>query len=707
MAVESMRIGRARATGDTSPAISERNSEAWLPPEAPEASTHGKPAPLRSRAVSTIADHTFDLCIISPIPERFRAPSIGELTQEECLQAIMYDEDDAAEWEARWHALFQADCEPVEQGPHLRGKLKPAAETYTQAEGQMYAGLWIERRARELGMHVRATPSRDRDEVLRQIDVSVSRMEEILTAYPELANELPSMRDVEKAHSHLFSYKYDHATSTVHVCRFSSLERIHLLMHILTSDVGPSTHGDGQGGNGGGADELERGQVRDASGVSCSSSGGSTDAAVSSGGGVGGFRGAGLRLHEYEERGMMRVVPIHDGRARLRLWQWYFWSDWMAWLGPFGWIGWFMPTLRAALMGLQPLLCCRGSDSTVATVLDRWADALANKSNESVSRDRSATISMLRGAGGQARMQADPAMARLDQMRNYFGEKVALYFAFLECFTNSLLPLAVLGTPVSVAGWIRYGTPDNPLVLWYSIISLLWITFFCQYWQRQEARLAYRWGTETFEDEEKPRRQFLRQVRDDDMGFYTKEGWFVSKRQLRGFLNESGGGDLMREECPLAREDVQDLVDHYKWTTTKTFTVEQRWVWQALSVSAIGVLTVTCAVGAVSILTAGTLMQVGFHLRGLPNFIDYAWLRPYHLSVGRLIGTICASVWIGISNGLLSTVARLLTDRELHRTETEYEDAYILKVCIFQFVNSFLSLFYVAFEAVEPPVPDT
>ena len=91
------------------------------------------------------------------------------------------------------------------------------------------------------------------------------------------------------------------------------------------------------------------------------------------------------------------------------------------------------------------------------------------------------------------------------------------------------------------------------------------------------------------------------------------------------------------------------------------------------------------------------VLQVSFHVHGLPSVLDYEWLRPYQLTVARLLGTVSASIWIGITNGLLSQVARLLNDREMHRTETEYEDAYVVKVCIFQFINSFIPLFYVAF----------
>ena len=33
----------------------------------------------------------------------------------------------------------------------------------------------------------------------------------------------------------------------------------------------------------------------------------------------------------------------------------------------------------------------------------------------------------------------------LDKVRNYFGENVAFYFAFLEFYTKALVPTAILG----------------------------------------------------------------------------------------------------------------------------------------------------------------------------------------------------------------------------------------------------------------------
>lgn len=55
------------------------------------------------------------------------------------------------------------------------------------------------------------------------------------------------------------------------------------------------------------------------------------------------------------------------------------------------------------------------------------------------------------------------------------------------------------------------------------------------------------------------------------------------------------------------------------------------------------------------------------------------------------------AVQIMVMNVIYEKVAERLTDKENHRTETEYEDALISKTFSFQFVNSFMALIYLAF----------
>jgi hypothetical protein len=62
-----------------------------------------------------------------------------------------------------------------------------------------------------------------------------------------------------------------------------------------------------------------------------------------------------------------------------------------------------------------------------------------------------------------------------------------LYFAFLATYTKSLTPIAVLGATFHLLGE-RY----SPL---YSVVIVLWATFFAEYWAVCERKLAVRWGS--------------------------------------------------------------------------------------------------------------------------------------------------------------------------------------------------------------------
>jgi threonine/homoserine/homoserine lactone efflux protein len=60
---------------------------------------------------------------------------------------------------------------------------------------------------------------------------------------------------------------------------------------------------------------------------------------------------------------------------------------------------------------------------------------------------------------------------------------------------------------------------------------------------------------------------------------------------------------------------------------------------------------------------------------------------------------------IMLFNLIYQGIAVKLTDQENHRTDTEYENALILKVFVSQFINSYASLFFLAFVAAQLPRP--
>eukprot|EP01030_Chromulinospumella_sphaerica_P005306 gene5306-5189_t len=68
-------------------------------------------------------------------------------------------------------------------------------------------------------------------------------------------------------------------------------------------------------------------------------------------------------------------------------------------------------------------------------------------------------------------------------------------------------------------------------------------------------------------------------------------------------------------------------------------------------------------------------------------------------SDSQLVASILNAVQIQFTNMAYSFLATELTNRENHRTNTQYEDSLIMKIFLFQFVNSYASFFYLAFFA--------
>ncbi len=69
----------------------------------------------------------------------------------------------------------------------------------------------------------------------------------------------------------------------------------------------------------------------------------------------------------------------------------------------------------------------------------------------------------------------------------------------------------------------------------------------------------------------------------------------------------------------------------------------------------------------------------------------------------QTVASILNAGQIQVFNFLFQFLAAVLTDRENLRTDTQYEDAMIAKLFVFQFVNSYASFFYIAFIAKYQP----
>ncbi|XP_043829016.1 anoctamin-9 [Dromiciops gliroides] len=122
----------------------------------------------------------------------------------------------------------------------------------------------------------------------------------------------------------------------------------------------------------------------------------------------------------------------------------------------------------------------------------------------------------------------------IDKIRNYFGEKVALYFAWLGWYTVMLVPAAGAGLVVFLSGFSLFDASqiskeiceasetimcplqdhqrkywrlsetctfaklthlfDNEGTVFFAIFMALWATVFLEFWKREHARTASHWN---------------------------------------------------------------------------------------------------------------------------------------------------------------------------------------------------------------------
>lgn len=225
----------------------------------------------------------------------------------------------------------------------------------------------------------------------------------------------------------------------------------------------------------------------------------------------------------------------------------------------------------------------------------------------------------------------------LDDIRSYFGEGLGLYFGFLEYFTFALIPMALIGIPYYLFDWEDY----DKYVL-FAVFNLVWSTVFLEVWKRCSATLAYSWGT------------------------LGRKKAFEEPRA--GFHGPLGLNPVTGREEPIYPSSKRHL---------RIYLVSVPFVLLCLYLSFY-------------------VMMVYFDMEFWAISI-YHENPNFETSVLLFVPSIIYAVVIEIMNLLYRYAAEFLTDWENHRLESSFQNHLVLKVLVFNFVNCFASLFYIAF----------
>eukprot|EP00741_Cyanophora_paradoxa_P013014 tig00020660_g12569.t1 len=239
----------------------------------------------------------------------------------------------------------------------------------------------------------------------------------------------------------------------------------------------------------------------------------------------------------------------------------------------------------------------------------------------------------------------------LDDIREYLGDKVGFYFAFLGFYTNWLVYAAALGLPAAVIKMFKGA--DNGFIPLYAVALVIMITVFLEMWKRKQAELAFAWDNLDHDEPPVERKAF-----DGPMirkGFYNGDGDFVSLEARQSLFPP--------EVIPEAKVADQ----------------KNRLVWLGVSAAAVTF--------AIALLLVAALGLLSF------KFV----LSANSEGFGAFFGGVITALFIAVLNALYKPLAVKLTDLENHRTEKGYEDSMMVKVFLFQFVNSYISLFFIGF----------
>lgn len=238
-----------------------------------------------------------------------------------------------------------------------------------------------------------------------------------------------------------------------------------------------------------------------------------------------------------------------------------------------------------------------------------------------------------------------PFCQPLNNVREYFGEKVALYYAWLGHYTYYLVFPALLGSIMEVVFVIR-GYQDSVdeidwWIIFYLLFLVMWTAVYKQTWKRECFTVSLKWGTYDTEGVEKPRPQFY------------------------------GNPDE-----PLVRSVITNENEMY-------FPPEIRSRLMLISYVVV-FFSVLLNVAAIGVIFYVEYWIINFHTQ-------------YEFTGFNLAMAIIQASMIPITQFLYKNLAILLNDFENHRTNTDYEDNLINKSIVFDIVNSYGALVFTAF----------
>ncbi|XP_040184077.1 anoctamin-1 isoform X3 [Rana temporaria] len=285
----------------------------------------------------------------------------------------------------------------------------------------------------------------------------------------------------------------------------------------------------------------------------------------------------------------------------------------------------------------------------------------------------------------------------IDLVRKYFGEKIALYFAWLGVYTQMLIPASIVGIIVFLYGCatVDQDIPslemcdqrnnitmcplcdktcnywkissacatarashlfDNPATVFFSVFMALWAATFMEHWKRRQMRLNYRWDLTSFEEEQG-------MVKDHPRAEY--EAKVLQKSLKKEYRRKETEKEKLtwRDRTPAYFTNFVGIIFMIGMTFAIVFGVI---VYRVSTAAALAMSSNPSARSNVRVTVTATAVIINL-------------------------------VVILILDEVYGCIARWLTQIEVPKTDKTFEERLIFKAFLLKFVNAYTPIFYVAF----------
>uniref|UniRef100_W8BBX0 Anoctamin n=1 Tax=Ceratitis capitata TaxID=7213 RepID=W8BBX0_CERCA len=285
----------------------------------------------------------------------------------------------------------------------------------------------------------------------------------------------------------------------------------------------------------------------------------------------------------------------------------------------------------------------------------------------------------------------------LDYVKEYFGVKIGLYFAWLGFYTYMLLLASLIGIICFVYSlitlkdyipvqdvcseeqtknltmcplcdycnfWYLKETCfyakitylfDNPSTVFFAVFMSFWATLFLELWKRYSAEITHRWDLTGFDvHEEHPRPEYLSRL--------------VHVKNTRTRIDYVT--NIQEPKVPFWRMKFPATI---------------------FSVSVVFLLIFLAFVALVAVVVYRMSMM------GTLKYNKSTMTTSSAIMLATASAAFVNLCLLYVLNYIYTQLAEYLTELEMWRTQTQFDDSLTLKIYLLQFVNYYASIFYIAF----------